>query len=88
MKRIQSVGFEQSTKNLLRFSFRKNNFSIGKKDVVETTSKAINNSSDLLCFDLCLMNIFEKSSKAERWRDVLFKVTLYCFSVTAKDLNL
>ena len=49
---------------------------------------AINDSCDVLCFDLYLINIFMKSTKAKRYTDVLFKLTLYCFSVTVEDLNL
>ena len=55
---------------------------------METISVAINDSSDVLCFDLYLVNIFVKSMKAERWTDVTFKLTLYCLSVTVEDLNL
>ena len=49
---------------------------------------AINDSSDELCFDLYLINIFAKSTKAERYTDVMFKLTLYCLSVTVEDLDL
>ena len=48
---------------------------------------AINDSCDVLCFDLYLINIFMKSTKAKRCTDVMFKLTL-CFSVTVEDLNL
>ena len=78
---MQSVGFEQT---LLRFLFHKNNFFIGKKPVVEFISVAINESSDVLCFDPYLINIFSESSKADRCTDVIFKQTLYCLSVTVK----
>ena len=49
---------------------------------------AINDSSDELCFDLYLINIFAKSTKAERCTVVMFKLRLYCLSVTVEDLNL
>ena len=49
---------------------------------------AINDSSDVLCFDLYLTNIFAKSMKAERCTDVVFKLTLNCLFVTVEDLNL
>ena len=49
---------------------------------------AINGSSDVLCFDLYLINIFSKSTKSERCTDVIFKLTLYSLSVTVEDLNL
>ena len=81
---MQIVGLQ----NLLGFLFCKNNFFIGKKTVVETISVAINDSSDVLCFDLYLINIFVKSTKGERCTDVMLKPTLYCLSVTVEDLNL
>ena len=49
---------------------------------------AINGSSDVLCFDLYLINIVSKSTKSERCTDVIFKLTLYSLSVTVEDLNL
>ena len=55
---------------------------------METISVAINDSSDVLCFDLYLVNIFVKSAKAKRCTDVMFKLTLHCLSVTVEDLNL
>ena len=55
---------------------------------METISVAINDSSDLLCFELYLINIFAKSTKAEIYTDVIFKLTLYCLSVTVEDPNL
>ena len=62
--------------------------SLQEKNVVETISVAINDSSDVLCFDLYLRNVFVKSTKAERSTDVMFKLTLYFLSVTVEDLNL
>ena len=56
--------------------------------MVETISLALDDISDLLCFDLNLMNIFAKYKKAERCTDVMFKLTLYCLFVTVEDLNL
>ena len=52
--------------------------SLSEKKVVETISKAIKDSSDVLCFGLYVINVFEKSTKAERCTDVIFKLTLYC----------
>ena len=49
---------------------------------------AINDSSDVPCFDVYLINIFVKSTKAERCTHIIVKLTLYCVSVTVKDLNL
>ena len=42
----------------------------------------------LMYFVLCLINIFEKSAKAERRADFMFKLTLYYLSGTVEDLNL
>ena len=55
---------------------------------METISVATNDSSDVLCFDLYLRNMFAKSTKAEGFTDVMFKLTLYYLSVTVEDLNL
>ena len=49
---------------------------------------AITDSYDVQCLDLYLINIFKKSTKAERCTDVTLKLTLYCLSVTVEDLNL
>ena len=49
---------------------------------------AINDSFDVLCLDLYLINIFAKSTKAERCIDNMFKLTLYCLSGTVEDLKL
>ena len=42
----------------------------------------INNSSDVLCFDLA------KSTKLEKCTDVMFKLTISCLSVTVEDIKL
>ena len=42
----------------------------------------------VLCFDLYLIYIFAKPIEAERCTDVMFKLTLYCLSVTVEDVNL
>ena len=47
LKSMQIAGLSKRLRNLLRFSFRKSNFFIGKKPVVETISVAVNNSSVL-----------------------------------------
>ena len=49
---------------------------------------AVNDSSDVLCFDLYLINIFVKPMKAERCTGVMFKLTLYCLYITVEDLDL
>ena len=72
----------------MRFSFHKNNFFIEKNSVVETISVGVNDSSDVLYFDVCLINIFAKSTKVERCTDVMFKLTLSCLSVIVEDLDL
>ena len=43
--------------------------------------------NDVPCFDLCLINISVKLTKAKRCTDVTFQLTL-CLSVTVEDLNL
>ena len=82
---IQSVGFEQRFLKSIEISFRKNNFLPGKKAVVETISVTITDSCNVGCLDLYLINI---STKAERCTDNMFKLTLYCLSVTVEDLHL
>ena len=79
LKIMQIVGFEQTLQNLLRFSFRKNNFCIGKKTIVEFISVAVNDSSDVLCFYLCLINLLAKSMKTERCTAVMFKLLFICY---------
>ena len=49
---------------------------------------AINDSCAVLCFDLYLINIFTKSTKAERCTDVMFRLTLYGLSASVGDQNL
>ena len=56
--------------------------------IVQTMSVVINDSSDVLCFDLYLINTTAKFTKEERCTDLTFKLTLYCSSVTVEDLNL
>ena len=51
--------------------------SLQEKKVVETISVTITDNSDVLCFDLCLINIFTKSTEAERCTDITFKLALY-----------
>ena len=74
--------------NLLRFSFRKNNFFLQEKPEVETISVTITDVSEMRCLDLYLINIFTKSTEAERCTDITFKLTLYCLSIIIEDLNL
>ena len=75
---MQIVGFEQTSAKFIEIFVRKNNYVMGNNPVVDTASLAINDSSDVLCFDLYLINIFAKSVKAERCKDVMFKLALYC----------
>ena len=49
---------------------------------------AITGSFDMRCLDLHLICIFTKSRKAERCRDVMFKLVFYCLSATVEDLTL
>ena len=39
----------------------------------------ISDNYDMFCFDLCLENIFEKFTKAERCTYVMFKLTLHVY---------
>ena len=88
LKSIESVGFEQTfTKFIEVFVLQKYSF-CGKKIVVETILVVITDSSNVCCFDLYLINMFMKSTKSERYMDIMFKVTLYCLPVTVEDLNL
>ena len=48
----------------------------------------INYQINLLLAKFTRKNIFEKSTKVERYTDDMFKLTLYCLSVTAGSLNL
>ena len=48
---------------------------------------AINDSSDVLCFYLYLINISEKSMKVGSFTDVMFKLTLYCLAGSVEDLK-
>ena len=48
---------------------------------------AFSDSSDVLCFDLYLINVLAKSTEIKRCIEVMFKLTLYCLSVTVEDLN-
>ena len=79
---MQSVGFDQTLIKFIEIFI-----SLHEKNVEETISLAINDSSDVRCLDLYLINIFTKSTKAERCTDIKFKLTLYCLSVTVEDLN-
>ena len=55
---------------------------------METILVAITDSSDVRYFDLYLINVFTKSTKLETCTDIMFKLTLYSWSVTVEDLNL
>ena len=63
---MQSVGFEQTFMKFVEIFILQEYFFTGKKTVVETISVAITDSSDVCCLNLCLINIFTKSTKAER----------------------
>ena len=85
---MQVVGFEQISKKFIEIFVPQKYFLYRKKIVEETIPVAINDSSDLLCFDLYLVCIFAKSTKEKRYTDVMFKLRPDCFSVTVEDLNL
>ena len=79
---MQSVSFDQTLLKFIEIFI-----SLHEKNVEETISVVINDSSDVRCLDLYLINIFTKSTKAERCTDIKFRQTLYCLSVTVGDLN-
>ena len=85
---MQSVGFELTFMKFIEIFVPQEQFLYRKKNVVETISVAITDSSDVRCLDVYLINIFTKSTKAERCTDITFKLTIYCLSVTVEDLNL
>ena len=86
LRSLQNLGFEQTSKKFIEI-FVPNNF-YRKKTVVKTISVAIASSSDVRCFDLYLINIFTKPTKAERYTDVMFKLAFYILFFTVEDLNL
>ena len=86
LRSLQNLGFEQTSKKFIEI-FVPNNF-YRKKTVVETISVAIASSFDVRCFDLYLIYIFTKPTKAERYTDVMFKLAFYILFVTVEDLNL
>ena len=60
MKVCRLYVLSKHLQSLLRISFCKNSIFIGKNPIVKTISVAINDSSDVLCFDLyllCLLNL-------------------------------
>ena len=59
-----------------------------KKTVMEIILVAMTDSSDVNSFDLYLINIFTKSTKAERCTDVMFKATLYCLMLILFNINI
>ena len=60
---MQSVGFDQTLIKFIEIFI-----SLHEKNVEETISVAINDSFDVRCLDLYLINIFTKSTMAERCR--------------------
>ena len=87
LKSIESVGFQQTFTKFIEI-FVPLKFLYEKKNLGGNHLVAINDISDVRCFDLYLINIFIKSAKSERWKDIMFKLTLCCLSVTVEDLNL
>ena len=59
-----------------------------KKPIVEIILVAITDTFNVHYFDLYLINIFTKSTKAERWTDIMVGLVLYCLSATVEDINL
>ena len=87
LRSIESVGFQQTFTKFIEI-FVPLKFLYEKKNRGGNHLVAINDISDVRCFDLYLINIFIKSAKSERWKDIMFKLTLCCLSVTVEDLNL
>ena len=85
---MQSVGFEQTFAKFIKIFVPQEQFIYGKKTVVETISVAINDSFEVWCLNLYPINIFTKSTKAERCTGITFNLTLYCLLVAADDLYL
>ena len=85
---MQSVGFEETFAKFIKMFVPQEQFVYGKKTVVETISVAINDSFEVRCLNLYLINIFTKSTKAERCTGITFKLTRYCLLVAAEDLYL
>ena len=73
LKSIESVDFEQTFTKFIDIFVPQEQFLYGKKSLLETILVAIADSSDVRCFDLYLMNIFTKSTKAERCTDIIFR---------------
>ena len=59
-----------------------------KKPIVEIILVAITDTFNVHYFDLYLINIFTKSTKAERWTDIMVGLVLYFLSATVEDINL
>ena len=54
---MQIAGFEQTSTKFIEIIVPQEQFLYRKKTVVETTTEAINDTSDVLCFDLYLENL-------------------------------
>ena len=62
---MQSVNFEQTSTNFTKIFVPLEQFLYRKKNIVETISVTINDRSDVICFDIHLINIFAKSMNAD-----------------------
>ena len=85
---MQNVSFEQTFTKFIKIFVPPEQSTYRKKIVVETISVAIDDSFEVRCLNLYLINIFTKSTEAERCTGITFKLTLYCLLVAAEDLYL
>ena len=76
-KSMKSVGFDQTFMEFIEIFILQEQFLYRKKTVVETIIVAIVDSSDMHCFDLYLINIFMKSTKAERCTKIMNYIQTY-----------
>ena len=88
LKSIESVSLEQTYTKFIEIFVPQEEFLYRKNTAVENILVTITDSSDVCCFHLYLINIFTKPTKAGRCTDIMFKLKLYCLSVTVEDPNL
>ena len=87
-KKYSECRLEQTFTKFIEIFVPQKKFLYGKKSVVETILVAIAGSSSVCCFDLYLINMLTKSTKAERCTDITFRSTLNSLSVTVENLHL
>ena len=80
---MKRVGFAQTFMKFIEI-FIPQEFLYRKKNVMKAISMTITDSSDVRCLDRYLINIFTKSTKAERCTDITFKLTLIAYLLLLK----